>query len=1076
MRVVLQLALICAVTLWVAPHALTQITGGTLAGIVRDQNGDPIVGARVTATNSGTNLTRSTVTGSDGIYRLPSLGPGAYDLTVEADGYAKIVRQARMQVDENSTSDFEMVAAGQAEVVNVLSNTGPITETTNSVLGMVIANKQIEDLPLNGRNFLQLGTLVANVSSTAPLKGGAEGGLLNGPFAVSGQRDRAVTFLVDGVDNSDSVSDNLSAQVSIDAIQEFKMITNLGSAEYGYHSGGVMNIITKSGTNEFHLSAFEFFRDRRLDAPNFFEAQAGLPTSDFRNNQFGATAAGPILKDKTFFLANFEGQRLKSGVVQYSQVPTLAERQGIFVDPATNQAVHLPVDPVSAAIMARYIPLPNTSSPNGNFISAPDLTLRNDSGVVRVDHIAGSSDIINVRYLVSDNSTFQPVIFNVFESPLQPPSVPGFGLYQSNRTQNLAVAWTRNFGVQTINDLRFGYNRHFDFLDPQTIINPADLGFKGTASNIPIYEITIPGISRLGTVDEYPIHVKQGNFHVSESLAFSHSRHSMKAGAEVRFIRQFESVSTANQGSLFFFGQATGISPLADFVTGQQNDNIGGLFQRSLATPTRQTNLGFFFQDDYQVSRRLTVNLGLRYELDTVLSSPTHQLNSFSFDRGFQTPGVNSSSSLYNGDHNNFAPRIGFAWSVTSDGRTVIRGGYGIFYDTIVHTDAYLQTFNPSNPTELSSIAPSVPGGLAHVFEPANLDAKLEDNTVSLNTYARNLRTPYAQHFNLNFQKELGQSMVISLGYVGTKSSKVLRVRDINQAIYVPGTGPNGRPLSNQFNADDRRPTQLDNVTPFPVGNVFQEETSASSIYHSFQTTFSKRFSHGLSLLTAYTWSKSIDDATDPVGFTGDTGYPQDSYDLRHERGLSTFDMRHRFTAGYTYNSPFHGKRWSEGWQLNGIVTIQSGQPFNVLLGTHGSVSGSRYVRPNDVPGAFIQKDGQLYINPALPIDPQSGRPVGMVPTGEGFGTLGRNAFTGPGYKNVDMSLFKDTALGEHLKIQARFEVFNVFNATNLALPVSNMSDPSFGVSRRTQDVAGGVPGMGGGGPRVIQLALRIVR
>jgi len=1069
------LLVLCAIAFGAPGSALCQITGGAVTGTIFNQAGEPLASVKVTATNSGTNQVRSTVSGPDGRYRLTSLSPGQYEITVEADDYTKVTRLLIMQVNEDSRADFQLSVAGAAETLNVLSSSGPITETSNSALGLVIANKQIVDLPLNGRNFLQLGTLVANVSSTASLKGGAEGGLLNGPFAVAGQRDRAVTFLVDGVDSSDSVSDNLSAQVSIDAIQEFKMITNLGSGEYGYHSGGVLNIITRTGTNDFHASAFEFFRNRSLNAANFFDTQANLPAAAFHNNQFGVTAGGPVIKNKTFFLMNYEGQRLVSGVVQFSQVPTLGERQGIFTDPATNQVVHLAVDPVSAAILARFVPLPNVSSSFGNFISSPNLNLRSDSGMARIDQIIGGSDVVFARYLVSNNNTLEPVIFNVFESPLTPPTVPGFGLSESARTHNLAVGWTHSFKGQTVNDFRFGYNRHFDFLDPQTIVNPADLGFHTAASKVPIYEITIPGITRLGTVDEYPVHVTEGNYHISDSVAFLHGRQSIKVGGEIRLIRQFESASVASQGSLFFFGTASNISPLADFILGEQNNNIGGQFRRSLAAPMRQASPGFFIQDDFQASHRLTINLGLRYELNTVLSSPTNQLTNYSFERGFWTPGVDGAPSLYNGDHNNFAPRLGFAWSVTGDGRTVLRGGYGIYYDTIVHTDAYLRTFRPNDPLEVSSIAPSVPGGLANVFAPANLSSDLALSTVTLNTYDRNLRTPYAQHFNLNLQRELGQTVVVSIGYVGTKSSKVLRVRDINQAVYIPGTNSQGRPISNQFNADDRRPTQLLHLTPFPVGSIFQEETSASSIYHSLQATFSKRFSHGLTLLASYTWSKSIDDATDPVGFAGDTGYAQDSNNLRQERGLSTFDMRHRFTAGYTYALPFHGSRWRDGWQINGITTLQSGQPFTVRLGTFGSVSGSRYIRPNFVPGAFIQKGGQVSINPDLAIDPQTGIPLVLEPQGQGFGTLGRNVFTGPGYKNMDLSIFKDTPVGEKLRLQARLEIFNVFNTTNLALPDASLVDPTFGISRRTQDVAGGVPGVGGGGPRVIQLALKFV-
>ncbi len=1053
----------------------SQTTGGALTGTVRNQVGEVIAGAKITAINTGTNQARSVETDQEGIYRLPSLTVGSYEITVASDGFAKVVRQLTLRVNEDARVDFQLDVAGAAEQVNVVASSSPITETSNSVLGLVIENRQILDLPLNGRNFLQLGTLVANVSSTASLRGSAEGGILNGPFSVSGQRDRSLTFLVDGVDNNNSQSNSLSAQVSLDAIQEFKMITNLGSAEFGNHSGGTINIVTKSGTNDFHFSAFEFFRTDKLNAPNFFEKLGGRDAADFRLNQFGGTVGGPLVKDRTFFLGNVELQRLKVGNALFATVPTANQRAGIFTNPATGQAVQLPVDPVAAEILKRFVPLPNSDSQYGNYFSAPDIDSRNNFALVRVDHLVSGEGVLNARYFISDNSTFNPLIFNVFATSggagSRPPAIPGFGAEDRTRTQNLALGYTHNFTTSLINDLRFGYNRIRSLQSSEDESSPSELGFAGVPAETGLFDTNVPGITRLGNIVVYPILQQMNNFHLADSLSWLKGRHSMRMGGEARWLNQLSESSREGSGLLIFSGVASRISPLADFVLGVPTAAV--LFQRHLSAPVSQLQTGLFWQDDYQVTRKLVLNYGIRYEISTVLSSPENKFVNFSIERGFFTPGLDTDTGLFKGDHNNFAPRFGFAWSLDGNGRTVVRGGYGVFYDTLLHTHALALNGNDQNDPWLKvSFAPRGPGRLGSIFTPATL---VKNPAPTLTVYDEAIRTPYAQHFNLNVQREIWGKSVISFGYVGAKTTKLILSRNINQAVYLPGTDATGRPLSTAANVVLRRPTQLYRLTDSLFDSITQIESSGSSTYHSFQATFSRRLSRGLSLLSTYTWSKSIDNATDPVGFTGDAGGPQDSNNLRGERSLSVFDLRHRFTLATTYLLPFRGNRWVEGWQLNSLITLQSGQPFTPVLGFDPSLTGSPNVRPNFVPGAFTVKDGQVYLNPDLPKDPQRGIPSVLIPAPGQFGTLGRNSFTGPGYKNLDLSVIKETRLSERLRIQARFEVFNLLNTVNLALPERRMLDPFFGRSTRTQDVAGGVPGIGGGGPRVAQLAVKLI-
>jgi hypothetical protein len=1069
-RITTIVSIVCLITLSLPVSLMAQITGGSIQGVVRNHLHEPVAGAKVTAVHTGTNQSRSTVTDEEGNYRLPALAIGPYEVTIEAATYQNMVQRFTLRVNEDARVDGELQVAGSNEQVTVVSSSAPITETSSSVLGIVVENKQINELPLNGRHFLHLGTLVANVNSTPSLKSGAEGGARNGPFAVGGARDRSLTFLVDGVDSTESLSGSLSARISIDAIQEFKMVTNLGSAEYGYHSGGTINILTKSGANDFHFSMFEFLRDKTFNSENHFETLAGKPASPFRNNQFGGTVNGHLMKDRTFFMSNYEGQRLRAGTPQFSNVPTEAERQGIFRNPFTGQSVQLPVDPVSKAILNRYLPLPNAQSEFGNYISTPELTSRTDFGILKIDHLLSGDDVINGRYYVSDGNTFNPVNPEAVGLLGKSPTISGFGLTERTRTQNLAIAYTHNFSVQTINDLRFGYNRYYLDQLPEDQQPTSELGFSGVEGVNGLYLFNVTGITAFGAAP-YPIYNRVRNFHISDSLATTFGRHALKVGGEVRMIKQSQQYWTRGQASLFFAGFASGISPLADFVMGVPTFVLA--LNRSITSPMQQSVSGFFVQDDYQVNRRLVLNLGLRYELATVLNSPEHKLTNYSFARGLFTPGVDTDTGLYKGDHNNFAPRVGFAWSVTEDGRTVVRGGYGIYYDNIVHSiAARLNTQNEADgPLFSASLAQPGPGRLGGMLNPATL---LPLGGPS-QAYDENLRTPYAQHFNLTLQRELTRTMVLSLGYVGTKGTKVTEVRNINQAVYLPGTDANGLPLSTPFNIESRRPSQLYQMTPYPVGAIEQFGAGASSIYHAFQATFNKRMGRGLSVLGAYTWSKSIDNATDPFGFTGDSGAPSNSYDLRQERGRSVFDIPHQFTMGFNYELPFIGSQWVQGWQINGIATLKSGQPFTPLLGLDTSLTGTFANRPNYVPEAFIVKDGQVSLNRSLPLDPATGLPAAIVPQNGQFGNLGRNTFNGPGYKNFDLSVLKEIRAGERVRIQARLEMFNLFNTTNLALPERRVLDPFFGRSTRTPDVAGGVPGIGGGGPRAFQVAFRLV-
>src|SRR5215471_1855796 len=634
-----------------APGSYSQITGGALAGAVRSQDGQPVSRVKVTIVNKATNQTKVAECNNDGEYRVTGLGAGDYKIMVESDGYARVTREITLQLNQDAKADFELTPVGSSETMDVMASQASITEAGNSVLGAVIENKQITQLPLNGRNFLQLGSLVANVTATASLRSAAEGGIHNGPFAVAGQRDRSLTFLVDGLDNSNTMSDALTSKVSIDAIEEFKMIASLGSAEFGFHSGGQVNIITRAGSNLFHASAFEFFRDNHLNAANYFEEIADRTVAPFRNNQFGGTAGGPIIKDKAIIFASYEGQRLSSGNPQFASVPTPSERKGIFFNPATGEPVQLPVDPVSARILS-LVPLPNASTPFGNYLASPEIQSRDDFGMFRADYLVSGNDVLNVRYFVSDNRTLNPIIFNVFLTTAGPPATPGFGTDSTVRTHNLAVAHTHNFSLHTINDLRFGYNRSDTLADTQNKTKPSDLGFQGLDGVSGLFGIIVGSSTLAGNLYVYPQDELVSNFHLSDSISLVHGRHSLKTGGESRWLRDGFDVAQSGSGFVLFTGLASQISPLADFAMGVPSFALK--FNRTFGGPMRVSNYGFYIQDDFQFSKRLVLNLGLRYELNTVPSSPAHSLTNYSASLGLYTPGLDSRAGLYEPDYKDF--------------------------------------------------------------------------------------------------------------------------------------------------------------------------------------------------------------------------------------------------------------------------------------------------------------------------------------------------------------------------------------------------------------------------------------
>ncbi len=1036
-------------------------TTGTILGTVTDAQGAVVAGASVTVRQTATNLTRSGQTDDAGKYRFPALPIGPYSIHVEAPSFRASDGTVRLEVGQELRADVML----QVELESAYSEDVVASDqisADSATVATVIDNRKISDLPLNGRNFLQLGALIPGVAA-APGGGGSEGGTYVGAFSVGGQRDRGANYQLDGADNNQGINNNAAAFVNVDAIQEFAIETSTFSAEFGRNSGAVVNVATRSGSNDVHGTLFEFFRNNALDARNFFENAGGAPDSKFILNQFGGVLGGPIRKDRAFFFLSYEGTRSRVGNTIFTNVPTLEQRRAVTT--GVLDGVPIVVDPVAARFLALY-PLPNATSSFGNYISNAAIRGRNDNFLARFDYNPSDTNTASFRYLINDNSTFTPVL-STSGTASGSAQIPGYGLQSDARAQNLTASWTHLFSSSLVNVGRLAVARFSDLQAGEDHTDPVGFGLPTNVivpEDVALPQIVVSGLSALGNSNIFPFGDGLDTFQLIDTITWTRGAHTLKFGADLRYdqLNGFEDFSFA--GTIGFDGSVSGVSPLYDFLQGTPSPQTTFIGRGVTAPPIRQRNAYLFAQDDWSVRPGLTLNLGLRYELNTVPTADG-RLTNFTLDRGFFT----DADGLYQGDHNNFAPRFGFAWTPFKDGKTIVRGGAGLFYDAVFGNVPFSLTFNPPASVQFYPIYGSNPrpGRLARIFANVPLGPDFEDAGPALVTIDPHLRTPYAVQWNVNVQREIANGLALETGYYATRGVKLLLNRDVNQPLFVPG--------ATVLDVFDRRPTQLAGLTYLLDGTdvggidlVQEQEAAATSIYHSLQAKLSGRFRNAVSLLAAYTYSHSIDDASDIFGFTGSSGFPQDSNNRRAERGNSPFDIRHRFTGSFTWDLPGAGAAFG-GWQVNGIATAQTGAPFTVRLGADATLDGNplNEQRPNVVPGAFVP-DGHGGLTLGVPRE-------SLVPAPGTYGNLGRNTFRGPKFVNLDGSVFKTIHVTESLSLQLRTEVFNVFNHPNFALPETNLSSPTFGTFSRTPDVAAGNPRIATGSQRVIQFAAKLL-
>jgi hypothetical protein len=1082
---------------FLAPSLLAQSFRGSIRGKVVDPGGAVVAGAKVTAKNNATGLTRETVTGIDGGYVLAELPAGGYVVMAQAASLNTVAQNVTVNVGLDTTANFDLMQLEKRQEQVTVTEETPLVDSTRDVLSEVVDQKLVAELPLNGRDFGKLVALSPGATVDPSGVAGTQGGF--GQFNINGNRDRSNNYMLDGTDNNDPFFNNSALNqtgvggapaslLPIDAIQEFDLQSQFG-AEYGRNSGSVVNIVTRSGTNKLHGSAFEFLRNNTLDARNFFNTTSHK--SVFQNNNFGASLGGPIVKDKTFFFGAYEGQRERVGSDFLLLVPTQTQiQQARTIAGAINGTPANPViNPALDAILAFY-PKSDVNQISGVVRDKND----GNNFIAKIDHNVTDTELLTGRYAFAQSDQIFP-----FGSPGgfgAGSRLPQFAQTSPARVQVVSASLLSSLSNSRINEVRFGYSRYrTSFSSLNADFDPASIGLNLGTGKLGLPEFDFTNIENLGATGfSVPRGRTSQTFQILDNFTWLKGRHTFKFGGEFRRA----SISNFNDNlerGIYQFTAGVGLSPdpvvdaLADFYTGGSQDQgpfgpccsfvsvDAGNTQRT----TYNNGLSFFAQDDYRLSPTFTLNVGLRWEYFGPLSEKNNLLSSLGRDGKLAMVGTDGLDGLYKRDLHDFAPRLGFAWNALKN--TVVRAGYGIYYD-YVPQDQLIASFTTSAGVATNPIGPKAIFPLA--FDPtafngtnptpnAPILSGVASPPYSIFATPRNFHSPYTQNWNLNVQQKLAENASFEARYVGSKGSKLVRLTDLNE----PDANGN-RTINPNYSA-------VDELAPI-----------SSSIYHALQATATIRTSHSVSGFASYVWSKSIDDASDGIDFVPGAAFPQDPGNLAAERGPSLFDTRHRFTAAINYELP----SWSEhrsigsGWQLNTIISVQSGRPIPIANST--DTSGRFYFnqRPNVVPGVnpilshWTPSTG--YLNPLAFVQPAFGT----------FGDLGRDSIYGPGFTNVDFSISKNTRLTERLNLQLRAEFFNIFNRPNFALPAHNIipgfvdngspgspmvvPNPSahangditqpllpMGLITQTPDVAQTNPGLGGGGPRVIQLAAK---
>ncbi|MBI4890671.1 MAG: TonB-dependent receptor [Acidobacteria bacterium] len=1090
---------LATVAIFVTAAAFAQQTSATLTGVITDPAGATMPGVTVSATNLATNITRESKTDESGGFTIPFLPAGDYSLTAVQKGFkTKKLDQITLQVQQVARVDLQLQVGDVTESVSVEAYAA-ILQTDNATVGSVIDSAKIVDLPLNGRNFVQLAQLIPGVQAGTPgsitvRRGRGSIGQQDSPFgstamSANGSRDTANRYMLDGIEFMDYDAMTYSFSPSVDSLAEFKVETSNSSVESGGAPGGQVNMVTKRGGNQLHFTLWEFNRNDALTQTYNEIGQKSVAAPRLNRNQFGGNVSGPVVfpklykgQDKTFFFFNWEAGRLAQGAASgYSLVPADNYRTGDFRG-LTNARTGAPIvlkDPLNvgivnnviptkalsqqATVFLQYQPRANTQQGAFNYASTPASAVSTQNNYLgRIDHNFSSKDAVSGRYVFNDT----------YEA-----GIPYWGHDERNnlgRAQNFAGNWTHTFGPTQVNELRGGWNKFFETEIFGTTDDPAyDVAGKmglPLVSRLP-KEYGPPTISINGNDGAFNMYNLQRQigprdranqiFQFTDSFSWQHGKHFLKFGADLARRNVTFQQARAPRGSFNFDGTYTG-SALADFM-------LGYIRSTSINPAQTSTNLWNFWQayyvgDDWRPLSNLTINLGLRYDYFQPYVQSDDKMVNIEQD-GFIVAGITDPKTSRYGrgliapDRNNWAPRIGVAYRPTFLNETVLRGGYGWYYTPQI-SNAIFAMVEGAQATAGATVNGNITGNPNVFFNDPWGSAV---TTGALNfavSNDQNLRDSYIQQWNFNVQRKLPLGVLLDVGYVGTKGTRlIVTIEDLNRPIQVVDPRTPGLPSLNA-----RRPNQA------YQRNVRSDKSIGNSIYHGFQMKAERRLARGFTFLTAYTWSKTISGPNDIGGQVGGgnfIGAPQDIYYLRGERGIAGFDVPHRFVQTILYDVPFfrNSKGFTGallgGWHLSTIMTFQSGYPAPVTnnVDTTGTGINSRPDQIAEGNLAGDQRTWAKWFNTAAFVASPYGR----------FGTSPRtDAIRLPGIINGDFSATKQFRLRESRYFEFRAEIFNVVNHYNPdpAALDRNIRSATFGA------IGGGVQGIT---TRVVQLGAKFV-
>ena len=1095
-----------------------QVESGKIVGTVKDASGAILSGAVITVTETQTNAERKITANSAGEYVATELKPGTYTVKAEEAGFKTAVEAAfKLDINQVVRVDFALIVGSVQEQITVTA-AEPLVESETSSIGQVIDESRVHQLPLNGRDFIQLAYLSPGVNM-GPASTGSTGNVQqgnipedergNGSIQVNGLWATNNNYLLNGFDNNEQQIGFELIEPPVDAIQEFKVQTNNFSADIG-KGGAVVNVVTKAGTNQFHGSAFEFLRNSFMDAKNYFDDPT-QPIPPFKRNEFGGSFGGPIVRDRTFLFGDYQGRRIRTSETFLSPVPSPSEIGGNFSDLLAGPSPTIITDPVTgnqfmgndnaspnvipscpsptggacldpaALNTVKLFPQPNVSASLGDlFLYNPANSNDQDSFDVRVDH-----------QVSSDNSFFGIFSYgNVRDHNPDPfPGDAGGGSFTGdihNKALLAGLSDVQSFSATKINEFKIGYSRYVvdavPFFQGQPLAS--QLGIPGINDpNNPITgglpNIQISGLNALGNGDYFPETLNEDNYQLLDAFTYIRGRHSLKMGGDLRR-REHGFFQVQNpHGDFFYTGQFTN-DPLADFLIGYTQS----LFRdtQTGAYGMRWWEFGTYLMDDYRVSPKLTLNLGVRYDVYTPMVEDHDRLANFDFQTGLfvaphVTPGTSRSGDVVT-NWKNFSPRIGFAYSLVNDNKTALRGGYGIFYDEQADQNDTELAYNDlpgvyGSESFTASLGPTPVMILSQGPSPIIFSDISNPTGRASAAYFHN-PTTYIEEWNLNIERQLGKNMVFQIGYEGTHGVHLTYLRNLNQATtptwqnFSGPTGNEGRPY--------------DSTVP-NIAAIRTEGHDISLSNNGLQVRFEKRSSNGWSMLNSYTYQHTIGQATESETPNSD-GEPQDTYNLRAERGDVTPDFRHQFTSAWSYELPFGpGRRYLPdsgplglligGWQLNGIISIYSGQAFTPYLSFDPTNTSSGGPRPDQVGNPYNFSNAALgfdggnnggpaagcavsthqnincWYNPAAFAFPAIAPGQPAPPPGTAYATMFGNATRGslrsPAFYDTDFSVFKDFKIKERSQLELRGEIFNLFNTPQFALPNNQVDTPTAG-------------------------------